>query len=144
MSKLTDFQAWLSNKSDELDVAHKKKLYGMDNGDDPAVKYLDIPVIGGLIYLLSSYSRALRVVQVNKYAQQEKQQVRSITKQHNKVKRNIERQITDLFLDKTVAIIEVPQEHMTAFLEVIKEMDIGVKQLNKNEFMITAKEGAVI
>ncbi|MBQ6463661.1 MAG: hypothetical protein IJJ59_10095 [Pseudobutyrivibrio sp.] len=144
MSKLTDFQNWLSEKADNMGKAHIKKQQGMDNGEDEAVKYLDIPIIGGLIYLVASYSRALRVVQLNKEEQFQRQNVRTVTKTRNKVKRNIERQITDLFLDKSVAIIDVPSDNMAEFLEVVKEMDVGVQQLEANKFMIAAKEGAVI
>lgn len=144
MSKLTDFQNWLSSKADDMERSRIQKQQGMDNGEDEAVKYLDIPIIGGFIYLIASYSRALRVVQLNKQEQEEKQNVRTVTKTRNKIKRNIERQITDLFLDKSVAIINVPDENMTEFLEVVKEMDVGIKQLDKNEFMLTAGQGVAI
>ena len=78
MSKLTDFQNWLSSKADDMERSRIQKQQGMDNGEDEAVKYLDIPIIGGFIYLIASYSRALRVVQLNKQEQEEKQNVRTV------------------------------------------------------------------
>ena len=141
---LKKFQSWLDKKSEDAALNHVKKMSAIKNGEDPAVKYLNIPLLGGIIYLFASYSRALKVVQEVKQKDKEKQNVRIITKEKNQVRKNIQRQISDLLLDNSVSIITVPPEHIGDFVEVVKTFDVGVKQLDTNKFMIIAKEGAVL
>ncbi len=135
---------FLENLADEMGKRHIQKINSQLNGEDRGLRYLKIPLIGGFMYLVSSYNRARRVVAKNKQDIVAKQNVRLVTKEHNKVRRNIERQISDILLNQQVTKISVPLEHLGDFLAVIKEMDVGVKQLTDTEFLIVSKGGVIL
>jgi NAD(P)H-dependent flavin oxidoreductase YrpB (nitropropane dioxygenase family) len=139
-----DIHVYLSDLADNMGKKHAQKVHSQLSGDDPGLKYLKIPIIGGPMYLISCFSRASKVVQQNKQELIAKQNVRLVTKEQNRIRRNIERQISDTLLNQQVAKLTVPEEYMGDFLSVIKEMDVGVQQIGPTEFLIVAKEGVVI
>lgn len=142
--KKWDVHEYLGNIADEMGKKHIQKINSKLSGEDPGLKYLKIPIVGGVIYLFSSYDRARKVVQKNKHEIYAKQNNRIISKEHNSIRRNMERQISDILLNQQVSKINVPEQYLGDFLAVVKDMDVGVKQIGDSEFLVVAKEGVVM
>lgn len=121
MKILNKLETRLNNIADDLD---RKRIVNSVEDKSSNESYLDslnIPVVGGFVYIYNSYRQADKFMKEYNKKQNMRKHVINVIKEEEKVSRSIRRQL-DSFLDsKDVAIIEVPNKHMSKFKKVMED-----------------------
>lgn len=128
------------NASDVLAKRHANTINKYSNPTDFETKYLDIPIIGGFLYVFNCYSRAQYVVKQHKVQAANNANFRKVVRNRNNIKRSIQNQLDTIILNSTVETVTVPPEYLVEFLDVVKDYPVTLKQIDDCKFVVVVKE----
>lgn len=136
--KINGLSEKLDSLANKVEKNKRRKQIADDNGE--SLEYLlDIPVIGGLAFILAMFFRGKRVLREIKLKQDAGNQIKNVIKDTNMVKKAIRNQLNYLMENYKIKEIEIPPENLAEFLDVLKEFPtITATQIRgkENEFVL--------
>lgn len=111
----------INNLVDDLDYKHVVNSAEEGIGNESYVHYLDVPFIGGLLYVYHSFKQANVFRRNYDKKLHVRKQVINMIKDEEMISRSIRHQLDTFLNTKDVAIIKVPQKHLSKFKKVVNE-----------------------
>ena len=121
MKLFSNLESKVNNLVDDLD--YKRIVNDSDDGfsNEAYIKDLDIPIIGGILYVYHSYKQASKFMRNHTLKMSMRRQVVNVIKEEEKISRSIRRQLNEFLDSKDVSVIEVPDKHMSKFKNVMED-----------------------
>lgn len=132
----------LSSMADDVEKKKIKRKIADTNGES-SENLLEIPIIGGLCYIIAMFFKGKRVMREIRLKQNEGNIIKKIIKDSNAVKRALRIQLNFFTENYKVKEIEIPPENLAEFFEILKEFpQINASQVNgkENEFVLVYME----
>lgn len=143
--RISGLSEWLDNLADKVEKNKIRKKISDSNGE--SIEYLlNIPIVGGIGYVISMYFRGNRIMREIKLKQNEGNTIKKAIKDTNYIKKSLRVQLNYFVENYKVKEIEIPIENLAEFMEVLKEFPmVSATQLNnkENEFVLIVTEGVL-
>lgn len=135
---------WVNDISEKLERKETKKRNRYVNNDS-LESVLDIPLIGGIWYVLRRFKQALYVNRLMKQEYLNMTQLKDQVKNVNLIKDSIRQQLNNAMVSTTVKKFKVPNEYMHEFLMVKEEFpNVVFIHEGDNTFTIVVEEEDII